>query len=100
MVCRSAASLSDPQAMSSPADSERDRLDSPRKREAIELFRGLPPRYDALSAALSFWQDPRWRRALVDAVAPRPGERVLDVATGTGMVAAELVRRCECTVVG
>jgi demethylmenaquinone methyltransferase/2-methoxy-6-polyprenyl-1,4-benzoquinol methylase len=70
------------------------------KREALELFRGLPRRYDALSAALSFWQDPRWRRALVDAVAPKDGDRVLDVATGTGMVAAELLARAECSVVG
>jgi demethylmenaquinone methyltransferase/2-methoxy-6-polyprenyl-1,4-benzoquinol methylase len=86
--------------MSSPAPSDRDRLDSPRKREAIELFSGLPARYDALSAALSFWQDPRWRRALVLAVDPHAGDRVLDVATGTGMVAAELLRRCECSIVG
>ncbi len=70
------------------------------KREALELFRGLPHRYDALSSALSFGQDPRWRRALVAAVAPPPGARVLDVATGTGMVAAELLGRCDCTVVG
>jgi demethylmenaquinone methyltransferase / 2-methoxy-6-polyprenyl-1,4-benzoquinol methylase len=70
------------------------------KREALELFRGLPRRYDALSAALSFGQDPRWRRALVAAVAPPPGARVLDVATGTGMVAAELLARGDCTVVG
>ena len=73
---------------------------SPRKREALELFRGLPRRYDLLSSALSFGQDPRWRRALVAAVAPPPGARVLDVATGTGMVAAELLRRCDCSVVG
>jgi demethylmenaquinone methyltransferase/2-methoxy-6-polyprenyl-1,4-benzoquinol methylase len=73
---------------------------SPRKREALELFRGLPRRYDALSAALSFWQDPRWRRALVSAIAPAGGERVLDVATGTGMVAAELLARADCSVVG
>ena len=33
----------------------------------------------------------RWRRALVSAVAPQAGQRVLDVATGTGMVAAELL---------
>ncbi len=70
------------------------------KREALELFRGLPRRYDRLSAALSFGQDPRWRRALVSAVAPVPGERILDVATGTGMVAAELLSRCDCSVVG
>jgi demethylmenaquinone methyltransferase / 2-methoxy-6-polyprenyl-1,4-benzoquinol methylase len=73
---------------------------SARKREALELFRGLPRRYDLLSSALSFGQDPRWRRALVDAVALAPGQRVLDVATGTGMVAAELLARADCSVVG
>ena len=77
------------------------RTGSPRKRHALELFSGLPARYDELSAALSFWQDPRWRRALVDAIAPAAGERILDVATGTGMVAAELLARdADCTVVG
>jgi demethylmenaquinone methyltransferase/2-methoxy-6-polyprenyl-1,4-benzoquinol methylase len=76
-------------------------LRSPRKREALELFRALPRRYDFLSAALSFGQDPRWRRALVDAVAPTPGERMLDVATGTGMVVAQLLARCgDCTILG
>jgi demethylmenaquinone methyltransferase/2-methoxy-6-polyprenyl-1,4-benzoquinol methylase len=75
-------------------------MDSARKREALELFHGLPSRYDRLSAALSFWQDPRWRRAMVDAVAPKADEKVLDVATGTGMVAAELRRRADCSVVG
>ena len=74
-------------------------MDTARKRQALELFQGLPGRYDRLSAALSFWQDPRWRRALVDAVEPAPAQRVLDVATGTGMVAAELRRRADCTVV-
>lgn len=72
---------------------------SPTKLQALALFRGLPARYDRLSAALSFWQDPRWRRALVDAVAPADDERILDVATGTGMVAAELLARADCTVV-
>ena len=43
-----------------------------------------------MGAVLSFGQDPRWRRALVAAIDPRPGQRVLDVATGTGLVAAEL----------
>jgi demethylmenaquinone methyltransferase / 2-methoxy-6-polyprenyl-1,4-benzoquinol methylase len=74
---------------------------SPTKRHALQLFQSLPSRYDQLSAALSFYQDPRWRRALVDAVAPAAGERILDVATGTGMVAAELLARAaDCTVVG
>src|SRR3979490_3371964 len=85
--------------MSAPAPSDVRGIRSERGRAALELFSGLPDRYDRLSAALSFWQDPRWRRALVDALAPRAGERVLDVATGTGMVAAELLSRAPCTVV-
>jgi demethylmenaquinone methyltransferase/2-methoxy-6-polyprenyl-1,4-benzoquinol methylase len=73
---------------------------SARKRHAIELFRGLPRRYDLLSGLLSFGQDPRWRRALVRGVSPAPGARVLDVATGTGLVAQALLDSCACAVVG
>jgi demethylmenaquinone methyltransferase / 2-methoxy-6-polyprenyl-1,4-benzoquinol methylase len=73
---------------------------SPRKRHALELFSGLPRHYDRMGAALSFGQDPRWRAALVRAVDPQAGQRVLDVATGTGMVAAALVIRGGCDVVG
>ena len=66
---------------------------SPRKRHALQLFEGLPRRYDQVGAVMSFGQDPRWRRAMVDAVDPRPGQRILDVATGTGMVARGLAQR-------
>jgi demethylmenaquinone methyltransferase/2-methoxy-6-polyprenyl-1,4-benzoquinol methylase len=52
-----------------------------------------------MGALLSFGQDPRWRRSLVAAIDPNPGQRVLDVATGTGLVAVELVRR-GCEVIG
>src|SRR5213079_1817085 len=65
---------------------------SARKQHARALFRALPQRYDRLSAAFSFGQDPRWRRALVDAIAPRDGECVLDVATGTELLAAARMR--------
>lgn len=73
---------------------------SERKRSALALFAGLQDRYDLLSGLLSFGQDPRWRRAMVAAVEARPTERVLDVATGTGLVARELVRRYGCSVIG
>jgi demethylmenaquinone methyltransferase/2-methoxy-6-polyprenyl-1,4-benzoquinol methylase len=72
----------------------------PSKEEALRLFAGLPRRYDLAGALLSFGQDPRWRRAMVGTVQARPGERVLDVATGTGMVAEALVRRYGCKVIG
>jgi demethylmenaquinone methyltransferase/2-methoxy-6-polyprenyl-1,4-benzoquinol methylase len=70
------------------------------KREALELFAPLPRHYDRVAATLSLGQDPRWRRAMVDVVRAQTDERVLDVATGTGLVAQELVRRYGCEVVG
>jgi demethylmenaquinone methyltransferase / 2-methoxy-6-polyprenyl-1,4-benzoquinol methylase len=70
------------------------------KREALDLFAGLPRHYDRVAATLSFGQDPRWRRTMVGAVEARAEDRVLDVATGTGMVAQALVQRYGCTVVG
>src|SRR5205809_7490880 len=73
--------------------------DSPGKRHALTLFEELPHRYDELGAALSFFQDPRWRRAMVATVGARADERVLDVATGTGLVAQELVHSYGCRVV-
>ena len=68
-------------------------MPSPRKSHALQLFRGLPARYDRVGAVMSLGQDPRWRRALVDAIDPAPGMRILDVATGTGMVAFALAAR-------
>jgi len=74
--------------------------ESARKRHARGLFAALPGDYDRAGAVLGFGQDARWRRALVDTVGASEQERVLDVATGTGLVAQGLVRRYGCTVVG
>ncbi len=70
---------------------------SARRQHALDLFAPLGPTYDRTAAVLSFGQDPRWRRFLVSRIPA--GARVLDVATGTGAVAAELLAR-GCTVVG
>jgi demethylmenaquinone methyltransferase/2-methoxy-6-polyprenyl-1,4-benzoquinol methylase len=67
---------------------------------ARALFAPLGPTYDRYARLLSFGQDPRWRRFLVGRVPAGPGDRVLDVATGTGAVALELVRTRACDVVG
>ncbi len=73
---------------------------SPRKAHARELFAQLPREYDEMGWLLSFGEDRRWRRAMVATIEAAPADRILDVATGTGLVAAELVRRYGCTVVG
>jgi demethylmenaquinone methyltransferase/2-methoxy-6-polyprenyl-1,4-benzoquinol methylase len=67
---------------------------------ARTLFAPLGPTYDRYAALLSFGQDPRWRRFLVSRVDVGPEHTVLDVATGTGAVARELLERKRCAVVG
>lgn len=52
--------------------------------EVASMFDHVAPRYDLLNSLLSLGQDAAWRRATVSAVAPRPDERVLDLAAGTG----------------
>jgi demethylmenaquinone methyltransferase/2-methoxy-6-polyprenyl-1,4-benzoquinol methylase len=67
---------------------------------ARTLFAPLGPTYDRYAALLSFGQDPRWRRFLVSRIDVGPRQTVLDVATGTGAVARELIAENGCTVVG
>ena len=67
---------------------------------ARTLFAPLGPTYDRYAAALSFGQDPRWRRFLVSRVEAGSADTVLDVATGTGAVARELLLQKGCAVVG
>ena len=68
--------------------------------DAPRIFTGIDATYDRVGAVLSFGQDPRWRRALVASVGAKPSDVVLDVATGTGMVARALGERYGCRVIG
>ncbi len=68
--------------------------------DAKTLFAPLGPTYERTGAILSLGQDPRWRHFLVSRIEAGPKDRVLDVATGTGLVARELVARRGCRVVG
>lgn len=62
-------------------------------RQARRLFAPIAADYDTWSRVLSFGQDPRWRREMVDRLGIVPGARVLDVAAGTGMVSRLLRER-------
>lgn len=48
------------------------------------MFDDVAGRYDVTNDVLSLGQDRLWRRAVVAAVDPHPGERILDLAAGTG----------------
>jgi demethylmenaquinone methyltransferase/2-methoxy-6-polyprenyl-1,4-benzoquinol methylase len=71
-----------------------------RRSHAQRLFAPLAPTYDRYARLLSLGQDPRWRSFLVSRVDVGQRDRVLDVATGTGAVAIQLVRAHGCAVVG
>ena len=52
--------------------------------EVAAMFDAVAERYDRTNDVLSLLQDRRWRRAVVRAVGAEPGDRVLDLAAGTG----------------
>ncbi|HEY7720559.1 MAG TPA: demethylmenaquinone methyltransferase [Pedococcus sp.] len=52
--------------------------------DVARMFDDVAGRYDLTNDVLSLGQDRLWRRAVVRAVDAQPGERVLDIAAGTG----------------
>lgn len=48
------------------------------------MFDGVAPKYDLMNSLLSLGQDRGWRKATVKAAEPRAGQRILDMAAGTG----------------
>ncbi|PYI40225.1 bifunctional demethylmenaquinone methyltransferase/2-methoxy-6-polyprenyl-1,4-benzoquinol methylase [Arthrobacter psychrolactophilus] len=55
-----------------------------RPEEMAAMFDDVAPNYDLVNDILSLGQTRRWRRIVVDAVGAEPGQRVLDLAAGTG----------------
>jgi demethylmenaquinone methyltransferase/2-methoxy-6-polyprenyl-1,4-benzoquinol methylase len=56
------------------------------------MFDGVARHYDRTNAILSMGNAQLWRAAAVRAVDPHSGERILDVAAGTGSSSAALAR--------
>jgi len=52
--------------------------------QVAAMFDGVAERYDITNDILALGQTRRWRSAVVAAVDPKPGERILDLAAGTG----------------
>ena len=55
-----------------------------RRGDVAAMFDRVAARYDLANDVLSLGQDRAWRRRVVQAVGPRPGQLILDVAAGTG----------------
>ena len=75
-------------------------MPSSRPDDARRIFSGIGATYERAGALLSFGQDARWRERLVSVLDAGPDDAVLDVATGTGLVARAISERYGCRVVG
>jgi demethylmenaquinone methyltransferase/2-methoxy-6-polyprenyl-1,4-benzoquinol methylase len=53
-------------------------------KDVQSMFDHVAAKYDLTNDVLSLGQDRYWRREVVRAIAPKPGQRVLDLAAGTG----------------
>ena len=52
--------------------------------QVAAMFDGVARRYDVTNDVLALGQTRLWRRAAVNALRPQPGERIVDLAAGTG----------------
>ena len=57
------------------------------------MFDRIAGLYDVMNSVMTAGLHHRWRERAADLAAVGPGDRVLDVATGTGDLALELARR-------
>jgi demethylmenaquinone methyltransferase/2-methoxy-6-polyprenyl-1,4-benzoquinol methylase len=65
-----------------------------------QVFDSVADRYDLMNDLMSGGVHRLWKAALVDRLAPRPGQTLLDVAGGTGDVARRLLARArQATVI-
>jgi demethylmenaquinone methyltransferase / 2-methoxy-6-polyprenyl-1,4-benzoquinol methylase len=74
----------------SVTESRSGRLEEGQVRAMFDRIAGV---YDRMNAVMTAGLDRRWRARAADLAMVRPGERALDVATGTGDLALELAAR-------
>jgi demethylmenaquinone methyltransferase/2-methoxy-6-polyprenyl-1,4-benzoquinol methylase len=80
-----------------PSGAATERGNAAATAEVGAMFDRISGVYDLMNAVISGFQEPRWRRRAVREAGLRPGGSAIDVATGTGKVAASLGERVRPT---
>ncbi len=73
--------------MLTPYNDQEPKVDQIRR-----MFNRIAPKYDQLNRIISLGLDRSWRKRALHLLAPYAPQRVLDVATGTGDLAIEIIQ--------
>jgi demethylmenaquinone methyltransferase/2-methoxy-6-polyprenyl-1,4-benzoquinol methylase len=60
-----------------------------------EVFDAVAPKYDLMNDLMSAGIHRLWKAAMIDVLAPRAGQHIVDVAGGTGDIAFRILERIE-----
>lgn len=73
-------------------------VDEQEKAERVRgVFDSVAPKYDVMNDLMSAGLHRLWKRYTIDVANPRPGDRVLDIAGGTGDLSMAFARRVGAT---
>lgn len=71
-----------------------------KKKQIEQMFDNISGNYDGLNRVISMGSDVKWRKKVIELVAATNPENVLDIATGTGDLAIQMVRTGAKKIVG
>ena len=74
--------------------------DLSKKEQVTKMFDTISKEYDGLNRVISFGIDVKWRKKVVDIVTKKQPENILDIATGTGDLAINLVQTKASKITG
>ena len=71
-----------------------------KKEQVTKMFDTISKEYDGLNRVISFGIDVKWRKKVVDLIAATHPKTILDIATGTGDLAIQLVETKATKIIG
>ncbi len=74
--------------------------DLSKKEQVTKMFDTISKEYDGLNRVISFGIDIKWRKKVVSLIAEQQPETILDIATGTGDLAINLVETKASKIIG
>ena len=71
-----------------------------KKEQVTQMFDAISGNYDGLNRVISFGIDVKWRKKVLQLVAAKNPETILDIATGTGDLAILMAKTNAKNIIG